>query len=81
VALRVANKCDVTARAFDPEGASALAVSASYGTGVPALVEAIHARFGLGDFEVDRPRWWTLPQREAIEGWVRREGPARERAG
>ena len=64
-ALLVLNKMDRPMRWIDRFPAT-LGTIATSGQGVDELRMAIRRHFGCASFEADRPRWWTLRQREIL---------------
>jgi small GTP-binding protein len=48
------------------QGSDSLAISALRGDGIIDLIQAIHRHFGLENFDINRPRWWTARQRQLL---------------
>ena len=44
----------------------AIQISALSGQGIPRLIEQIHRRFGLINFDPTKSRWWTQRQRDFL---------------
>jgi small GTP-binding protein len=65
-AVVVVNKCDGRA-VWDMDGLEAIHTVATKGVGVEALRKAIRGRFGWGEAEPGRPRWWTERQQEILQ--------------
>src|SRR5665213_658275 len=64
-ALRVANKSDQSA-AWDLSAVGTVATVATTGLGMDTLRREIADRFGCGEFDPVRPRWWTARQKGVL---------------